>query len=70
MVKIAFHDNQLCERGTTISLYDYELYNRTILGNESIIFYDGLDKRNVPEVIEKFKKEFKLFPYNIKFEIA
>ena len=64
MVKIAFHDNQLCERGTTISLYDYALYNRTILGNESIIFYDGLDKRNVPEVIEKFKKEFKLFPYN------
>ncbi len=64
MVKIAFHDNQLCERGTTISLFDYAYYNRTILGNESIILYDGKDKRNVEEVIEKFKKEFKIFPYN------
>jgi hypothetical protein len=63
MVKIAFHDNQLCERGTTISLYDYAYYNRTILGNESIILYDGKDKRNVDKVIDKFKKEFKLFPY-------
>ena len=36
MVKIAFHDNQLCERGTTVSLYDYAYYNKHYLGNESI----------------------------------
>jgi hypothetical protein len=63
MVKIAFHDNQLCERGTTISLFDYAYYNVKILGNESIIMYYGSDHRNVPEVIEKFKKYFKLCPY-------
>lgn len=63
MVKIAFHDNCLTERGTTISLFDYAYYNIKLLGNESIIMYDGTDKRNVPAVIEKFKKEFKLCPY-------
>lgn len=62
-VKIAFHDNQLCERGTTVSLYDYAYYNKHYLGNESIIMYYGNDHRNVPEVIEKFKKEFTLRPY-------
>tara|TARA_R110001592_G_scaffold86397_5_gene254890 strand:+ start:195 stop:1160 length:966 start_codon:yes stop_codon:yes gene_type:complete len=63
MVKIAFHDNQLCERGTTVSLYDYAYYNKHYLGNESIIMYYGSDHRNVKSVIEKFSKEFKLCPY-------
>jgi len=64
MVKIAFHDNCLCERGTTVSLYDYAYYNKHYLGNESIIMFIGNDKRNVPEVLNKFEKEFTLRPYN------
>ena len=64
MVKIAFHDNCLCERGTTVSLYDYAYYNKHYLDNESIIMYIGNDNRNVPEVLDKFKKEFKLRTYN------
>lgn len=63
MVKIAFHDNCLCERGTSIAIYDYAYYNKYYLGNESIIMYIGNDKRNVPEVIDKFQKEFTLRPY-------
>ena len=63
MVKIAFHDNQLCERGTTIAIYDYAYYNKHYLGNESIIMYYGSDHRNEPLIIEKFQKEFKLCPY-------
>ena len=62
-MKIAFHDNQLCERGTTISLYDYAYFNKYYLGNESVIMYYGSDHRNVPKVINKFSKEFKLLPY-------
>ena len=34
-MKIAFHDNQLCERGTTVALYDYAHHNETILGNSA-----------------------------------
>ena len=63
MVKIAFHGNSLGERGTSVSLYDYAYYNKYYLGNESIIMYDKNGNRNVPEVIDKFRKEFKLRPY-------
>ena len=34
---IAFHDNNLCLRGTTNAMYDYADYNERILGNKSII---------------------------------
>ena len=64
MVKIAFHDNCLGERGTSVSLYDYAYYNKYYLGNESFIMYNRNGHRNVPEVIDKFTKEFKLRPYN------
>ena len=65
MVKIAFHDNQLCERGTTVSLYDYAYYNKHYLGNESIILYNPNHTiKSVDSVIEKFKKEFKVYSYN------
>ena len=40
MVKIAFWDNCLNERGTTLAIYDYAYYNKKILGNESIIMYN------------------------------
>lgn len=64
MVKIAFHDNQLCERGTTVSLYDYAYYNKHYLGNESIILYNPNHTiKSVDSVIEKFKNEFKVYPY-------
>jgi hypothetical protein len=58
MVKIAFWDNCLCERGTTIAIYDYAYYNEKILGNESIIMYNLSRNENNENVIEKFSKEF------------
>lgn len=61
MPKIAFWDNCLCERGTTVSLYNYAYYNRSLLGNESIILYNTSRKENVDKVIEKFKREFQVF---------
>jgi hypothetical protein len=61
MVKIAFWDNCLCERGTTVSLYDYAYYNKQLLNNESIIMYNTTRKENDVNVIEKFKKEFEVY---------
>jgi hypothetical protein len=58
MVKIAFWDNCLCERGTTVALYDYAYYNKYILKNESIILFNSTRSENNIKVIEKFKKEF------------
>ena len=34
---IAFHSNQICERGTETALFDYALSNQTILKNKSIL---------------------------------
>lgn len=55
MKTIAFHDNNLCLRGTTNAMYDYADYNEKILGNKSIIIsspYGNLD------ALDKFKKRF------------
>lgn len=62
-MKIAFHDNYLCERGTSVALYDYAYYNRELLRNDSIILYDKTIKSNVESVVKKFKGEFKVFGY-------
>jgi hypothetical protein len=57
-MNIGFWDNQLCERGTTTSLYDYAYYNQTFLRNRSYIFYDKNNIENKKEVIIKFKMQF------------
>ena len=61
MVKIAFWDNCLGERGTITALYDYAFFNKTILANESIVLYNPNNPHNDLEVIEKFKKEFSIY---------
>jgi hypothetical protein len=64
MVKIAFWDNSLCERGTSVQLYNYAYYNKTILGNESIIMYNLTRTDNDIEVVNKFRKEFHVIGVN------
>ena len=68
-MKIAFHDNSISLRGTSVALYDYAYYTRKLLGNESIILYDKTRQDNNSEVYEKFAKEFKIYGYNNKLEI-
>lgn len=57
-MNVAFWDNQLCERGTSVSLFDYAYYNQTLLNNKSYIFYDKNNKQNNSTIIEKFKQNF------------
>ena len=59
-MKILFHANQLCIRGTTVSTTDYARYNQDILGNESIICYDSLSPMNESSVREGLEKSFKV----------
>ena len=61
MTKIAFWDNGLGERGTSVALYDYAHYNETILNNESIIIYNNTHYSNNIQSINKFKNRFKVF---------
>lgn len=60
-MKIAFHSNQLGLRGTEVALYGYALYNREILGNESIIISD---KNKDLGAYDKFKTQFDVHLYD------
>ena len=60
-IKIAFWDNYLSVRGTTVALYDYAYYNKYILKNESIILYNSTYVGTNQAVVDKFKKEFPVF---------
>ena len=55
MVIIAFWDNYLCERGTSVALFDYAYYNETLLKNKSIIIYNKNNKYNVNIIVKKFE---------------
>ena len=68
-MKIAFHDNSISLRGTTVALYDYAYYTRKLIGNESIILYDKNHPANDVNVHIKFLKEFNIYGYNNKSEI-
>jgi hypothetical protein len=57
-MNILFHDNSLCERGTTVALFDYAKYNEEILGNQSYICFGNTSKHNDQTVIDKFKNRF------------
>jgi glycosyltransferase involved in cell wall biosynthesis len=70
-MKILFHANTLNYRGTTVALTDYARYNRSILGNESIIAYNidlGFDKDMGSEmaVVNELAKEFTILGYSNK----
>jgi hypothetical protein len=62
---IAFQTSQIDVRGTCVALYDYALYNETILGNTSIVV---TDKRNVAKndlvAIRKFANRFPVIFYD------
>ncbi|HCY38189.1 MAG: glycosyltransferase family 1 protein [Candidatus Margulisiibacteriota bacterium] len=60
-MKIAFHSNQLGERGTEVALYDYALYNEVLLSNQSIIISN---KNNDLFSLQKFRNRFAVYLYD------
>ncbi|ASK30842.1 hypothetical protein CEY12_12285 [Chryseobacterium sp. T16E-39] len=62
-MKIIFHENQLCYRGTSNAIFDYARYNEEILNNESLILYPKDSSNNIPEAIERFEKRFNVLGY-------
>lgn len=63
-MKIIFHENQLCYRGTSNALFDYAYYNEEMLGNEAMILYPKNSPNNAEEAIERFKKRFNVVGYS------
>lgn len=72
-MKIAFHANPLCHRGTTTATLDYAKYNEEILGNESIILYENNPPKSFNDpgitpqddiVVEYVKNTYKTIGYD------
>lgn len=59
-MRVAFHSNQLGVRGIEVALYDYALYNRELLGNESVIISDANADL---AAYAKFSNQFEVFLY-------
>ncbi len=59
-MNIAFYIDEMNFRGVANSTYQYSHFNELILKNKSIIFYNKKNKSNKKEVINKFKKRFKV----------
>ena len=68
-MKIAFHDNSLCLRGTTVAIYDWAYWTRHYLGVDPIIMYNLNNQFNDDGVIKKFSKEFPVFGYSDRSQI-
>lgn len=68
-MKIAFHDNSLSLRGTTVAIYDWAYWTRHYLDIDPIIMYDTSHPANNVDAISKFEKEFPVFGYSNKSEI-
>jgi len=73
---IAFFVRHFGERGTEVAIYDYADYNETLLGNESVIigFTPETYARHglvcLPEVLDKFRKRFRVCLVNSFDEVA
>lgn len=68
-IKIAFHDNCLCVRGTTTCIYNFAYWGRELLNFDPIIMYNTTLSTNEKEGYEKCAKEFKVFGYDDKSQI-
>lgn len=68
-MRIAFHDNSLCLRGTTVAIYDWAYWTRHYLNVDPIIMFNLQNSFNDKSVIQKFEKEFLVFGYEDKSQI-
>ena len=64
MLRIAFHANQLSERGGEVALYDYCHYNEALLGNRSVVFYPRQAASNDASVEARFAQSFEVVAYD------
>ena len=65
-MEMIFHENRLCETGTSTAVYDYAYYAREYLNITPIIVSP---KKENHIALEKFNKEFEIILYNDLSEI-
>jgi hypothetical protein len=68
-MKVAFHDNCLCVRGTTTALWDYAEWSKKLFNIEPIILHNSTNVNNQDFVVEKFKKVYPVISYTNRLQI-
>ncbi len=63
-LQIAFHANQLSERGCEVALYDYCHYSEVFLGHQPFVFYPRHAVANDASIIDRFASRFPLLAYD------
>lgn len=76
-MKIAFHLENLSFRGTTVAVQDYAHFNKTLLNNESIFFYqkdslqlypdENFSKRE--EILNTIKNDYDVIEYDTVYDL-
>lgn len=63
-MKVAFYEDLMDTRGTSIAIYDYARYNEELLGNTSIIITtaDVLSKCN-SKMRERYRRRFRIYSF-------
>ena len=61
-MRVAFHVNEILERGTGVAVYDYAHYNEAILGNRSILVTRGPEHCQ-PEALQRCRARFEVVHY-------
>lgn len=56
-MKITFHENSLCVRGTAVALFDYAYFCKRKFDFDCSIIYNEHIEANDSTAIEKFKNE-------------
>lgn len=62
MNSILLHENRICERGTSVSIYDYAYYLREYLNYNPIICYNK-NLNADQNCLQKFEKQFEVIGY-------
>lgn len=62
-MKIAYHGNALCIRGTSVAMYDYAHYNEVLYNHQSVILYDMTNPFNREKGFQHFAKRFQVIGY-------
>lgn len=57
-MKILFHENSICARGTSVALYDYASHSKQLFGVDCYITYDINHPANDSTALRKFQNEF------------
>jgi hypothetical protein len=69
-MKVAFHSQLLTERGSEGAMLDYARFNRSILGNGSVLCFPDRPEFEANPLLRRWQEEFSLILYRSKRDLG